>query len=193
MPGPAVGDPDALVAALIEVDRHVGRNGWDTPPRLFALVLNDVLAATEPQLSAELAGGAGVQGVRLPSCEPHTTGAGAEPGALTAIEQDEFASSGDLTSDLAHLEWPESVYGCALAAVRIFLPSDADTELPADPEAAAAAVAQHPQRQEIRVVVGADRAGNRHGVARLAAQPEELLGAPDLVPGLASALAHTLS
>ena len=175
MPGPAVGDPDALVAALIELDRHVGRNGWDTPPRLFALVLNDVLAAAEPQLSAEL---------RLRT---------ADPGALIAIEQDEFVSSGDLTSDLAHLEWPESVYGCALAAVRIFLPSDADTELPADPEAAAAAVAQHPQRQEIRVVVGADRAGNRHGVARLAAQPEELLGAQDLVPGLAAALAHTLS
>jgi hypothetical protein len=29
--------------------------------------------------------------------------------------------------------------------------------------------------------------------APLAAQPEELLGAPDLVPGLAVALAHTLS
>ena len=179
MPGPAVGDPEALVAALIELDRHVGRKGWDTPPRLFALVLNDVLAAAEPQLSEEL-------GLR-------TTGAGADPGALTAIEQDEFASSGDLTSDLAHLEWPESVFGCALAAVRTFLPSDAEAELPADPEAAAAAAAEHPQRQEIRVVVGADRAGNRHGVARLVAQPDELLGAPDLVPGLAAALAHTLS
>ena len=179
MPGPGVGDPDALVAALIELDRHVGRNGWDTPPRLFALVLNDLLAAAEPQLSEEL-------GLR-------TTGAGADPGALTAIEQYEFASSGDLTRDLAHLEWPEMVYGCALATVRMFLPSATDVELPADPEAAAAAVARHPQRQEIRVVVGADRAGNRHGVARLAAQPNELLGAPDLVPGLAAALAHTLS
>jgi hypothetical protein len=65
--------------------------------------------------------------------------------------------------------------------------------LPADREAAAEAVAAHPQRQEIRVGVGADRAGNRHGVARLAAQPDKLLGAADLVPGLAAALAHTLS
>jgi hypothetical protein len=113
--------------------------------------------------------------------------------ALTAIEQDEFASSGDLTRDLAHLEWPETVYGCALATVRLFLPADTDVELPADPDAAAAAVAQHPQRQEIRVVVGADRAGNQHCVARIATQPHELLGAPDLVPGLAAALAHTLS
>ncbi len=29
---------DALVAALIEVERHVGRSGWDQPARLFALV-----------------------------------------------------------------------------------------------------------------------------------------------------------
>ena len=174
-----IGDPDALIAALVELDRHVGRDGWDTPPRLFALVLSDVLAAAEPRLSAEL-------GLR-------TTATGAVPGALTAIEQDQFASSGDLIRDLAHLEWPESVYGCALATVRTFLPAASDVELPDHPDAAAGAVAAHPQRQEIRVVVGADRAGNRHGVARLAAQPEELLGAPDLVPGLAAALAHTLS
>ncbi|HEV2927358.1 MAG TPA: PPA1309 family protein [Propionibacteriaceae bacterium] len=191
MAGAGVGDPNALVAALVELDRHVGRNGWDTPPRLFALVLSNVLAAAEPQLSAELAAGAGVQGGRPPSGEPRATDAA--PGALTAIEQDEFISSGDLTRDLAHLEWPETVYGCALATVQMFLPADTDVDLPADPEAAAEAVASHPQRQEIRVVVGADRAGNRHGVARLAAQPDELLGAPDLVPGLAAALAHTLS
>jgi hypothetical protein len=132
------------------------------------------------------------QGV-VPVCwEPRTTATGAAPGALTAIEQDEFVSSGDLTRDLAHLEWPETVYGCALATVQMFLPADTDADLPADPQVAAEAVASHPQRQEIRVVVGADRAGNRHGVARLAAQPDELLGVPDLVPGLAAALAHTL-
>ena len=193
MAGAGVGDPNALVAALVELDRHVGRHGWDTPPRLFALVLSDVFADAEPQLSAEIAAGAGVQGGRPPSRELRTSPTGAPPGALTAIEQDEFVSSGDLTRDLAHLEWPETVYGCALATVRMFLPADTDVDLPADPEAAAEAVASHPQRQEIRVVVGVDRAGNRHGVARLAAQPDELLGAPDLVPGLAAALAHTLS
>ena len=169
---------DALVAALLELDRHVGRDGWDQPPRLFALVLTDVLAEAEPALSRRL-------GLR-------PTGAGGLPGALTAIEQDEFRSTGDLTHDLSGLEWPESVYGCALATVRMFLPAAYESELPTEPEAAAAVVAAHPQRQEIRVVVGADRAGNRHGVGRLASRPEELLGAPDLVPGLTSALAHTL-
>jgi hypothetical protein len=169
---------DALVAALLELDRYVGRDGWDQPPRLFALVLTDVLAAAEPALSREL-------GLR-------PTDAGGLPNSLTAIEQDEFRSSGDLTSDLAAVEWPDTVYGCALTTVRTFLPAAYEADLPTEPAAAAAAVAAHPQRQEIRVVVGVDRAGNRHGVGRLAGRPEELLGAPDLVPGLASALAHTL-
>jgi hypothetical protein len=169
---------DALVAALLDLDRHVGRDGWDQPPRLFALVLTDVLAEAEPALSRQL-------GLR-------TTKDGGLPGALTAIEQDEFRSTGDLTRDLETLEWPESVFGCALATVRTFLPAAYEADLPTDPEAAAEVVAAHPQRQEIRVVVGADRAGNRHGVGRLASRPEEVLGAPDLVPGLASALAHTL-
>jgi hypothetical protein len=175
---PTSDSADALVAALLELDRHVGRAGWDQPPRLFGLVLTDVLARAEPALSQQL-------GLR-------TTDAGGLPGALTAVEQEDFASSGDLTRDLAHVEWPESVYGCALTTVRTFLPSVYEADLPEDPEAAAAAVAAHPQRQEIRVVVGADRAGNRHGVGRLASRPDELLGAPDLVPGLVSALAHTL-
>lgn len=169
---------DALLAALLDLDRHVGRDGWDQPPRLFALVLNDVLAEAEPVLSRQL-------GLR-------TTEDGGLPGALTAIEQDEFRSTGQLTRDLATVEWPETVFGCALATVRTFLPAAYEADLPTDPEAAAAVVAAHPQRQEIRVVVGVDRAGNRHGVGRLASRPEEVLGAPDLVPGLVSALAHTL-
>ena len=169
---------DALVAALLELDRYVDQAGWDQPPRLFALVLTDSLAAAEPALSRSL-------GLR-------TSDAGGLPGALTAIEQDDFRSSGDLTEDLAAVEWPDTVHGCAVTAVRTFLPAAYETELPTDPAAAAAVVAEHPQRQEIRVVVGVDRAGNRHGVGRLGSRPEELLGAPDLVPGLASALAHTL-
>jgi hypothetical protein len=169
---------DALVAALLDLDRHVGRDGWDQPPRLFALVLNDVLAEAEPVLSREM-------GLRA-------TKDGGLPGALTAIEQDEFRSTGELTRDLATLQWPNTVFGCALATVRTFLPAAYEADLPDDPEAAGTAVAAHPQRQEIRVVVGVDRAGNRHGVGRLASRPEEVLGAPDLVPGLASALAHTL-
>ena len=134
----------------------MSREGWDQPARLFALVLTDDLARAEPALSREL-------GLR-------TTEAGGLPGALTPVEQEEFVGSGDLTRDLAHVAWPDSVYGCALATVRTFLPAAYEADVPDDPEAAAAAVAAHPERQEIRVVVGADRAGNRHGVGRLASR-----------------------
>ncbi len=169
----------ALVAALVELERHIGSAGWDQPPRLFALVLTDVLAAAEPALAGEL-------GLR-------TTGDGAPPGALTAVEQDEFAASGDLAGDLAGLEWPDTVYGCAIAAERTFLPAGSGTELPDDPTVAAQVLAHHPQRQEIRLVVGATRSGDRHGIGRVRSQPNELLGAADLVPELAEAVAHTLS
>jgi len=175
----ASGQADALLAALLELERHVARDGWDQPPRLFALVLTDVIAAAEPVVAAEL----GLRG----------TAAGGPPDALTAVEQEEFAGSGDLIADLAQLEWPDTVFGCALTAVRTFLPSGLEDELPDGPGAAAAYVAEHPQRQEMRIVVGADRAGNRHGLARLVNQPTELLGSRDLVPGLAEALAHTLA
>ena len=178
---PAVPDHeqrDALVAALVDLERHVGAGGWDQPPRLFALVLTDVFAAAEPGLAADL-------GLR-------TTADGAAPGALTAIEQESFATTGDLLDDLAALEWPDTVFGCAVSTERTFLPAAAEDQIPEDPEAAAAFVAAHPDRQEIRVVVGADRAGHRHGVARLVSAPDELLGGEDLVPGLGEALAHTL-
>jgi hypothetical protein len=169
---------DALVAALVDLERHVGSAGWDQPSRLFALVLTDVFAAAEPALAAEL-------GLR-------TTGDGAAPAALTAIEQESFASTGDLVADLDQIEWPETVFGCAVSTERTFLPAGAEDGIPDEVEAAASYVAAHPDRQEIRVVVGADRAGNRHGVARLVSKPRELLGAEDLVPGLGEALAHTL-
>jgi hypothetical protein len=181
MSGPVVGELDrheALVAALVELEHHVAESGWDAPPRLFALVETDALVATEPGLARTL-------GLR-------TTAEGGAPGALTAIEQDAFTPSEDLLSDLAGIEWPDEVFGTAVAAIRTFLPSSVDVDLPDDAAAAAVAVAEHPAAQEIRVVVGVDRTGAQHGVARLRTQPDELLGGTDLVPGLATALAHTL-
>lgn len=166
---------EALVAALIDLEHHVGETGWEQPPRLFALVLTDRLLASEPALAQSL----GLQ----------VTG----EAALTAVEQESFGVGHDVLADLAGIEWPEAVFGCALSLVRTFLPAAYEADLPAEPERAAQVVAEHPERQEIRVVVGVDRAGHRHGVARLVSQPDELLAAEDLVPGLALALAHTLA
>ncbi|MCW2805727.1 MAG: hypothetical protein JWN06_3944 [Propionibacteriaceae bacterium] len=170
---------EALIAALVELERHVSDAGWDQHPRLFALVPTDDIVAAEPELAATL----GLRG----------SADGAPPDALTAIEQEEFTTSDRVLEGLDSIVWPDSVFGCALSLERTFLPADAEPELPEDPQEAAEFVAQHPQRQEVRVVVGVDRAGHQHGVARLVSQPDELLGAADLVPGLAQALAHTLT
>lgn len=179
-PSPSDEDPagTGLLACLVELERHVGELGADQPPRLFALVRNDDLLAAEPGLAEQL-------GIRS-----STDGGPVE--ALTAVEQDTFAPGPDLVGALSGIEWPGSVHGCAVACERSFLPAGLEEELPADPEQAAAAVQDHPRRQDVRVVVGVLRSGHRHGVARLAQHPEELLGGVDLVPGLAEVLAYTL-
>jgi hypothetical protein len=166
---------EALIAALVELEHHVGQSGWDQPPRLFALVRTELLIASEPALAAEL-------GLAMTA-----------DAALTAVEQDDFTSGGDIWADLARIEFPDTVFGCAVSLERTFLPSAFEADIPEDRAAASDLVSRHPERQEIRVVVAADRSGQRYGVARLVSQPDELLGSDELVPGLAEALAHTLA
>lgn len=170
---------EALVAALIELDQHIGRLGWDQPPRLFALVKSARLLEAEPQLAEHL----GVSGVD-----------DLLPGALSSIEQEQFnpQQNPDLEAVLARVMWPESVDGCAFSCVRTFLPADLQDQIPDDPDEAADFVAEHPRREELRLVAGVLRDGSRHAVARLVSHPNELLGGPDLAPGVLSALASTL-
>lgn len=166
---------EALAAALIEVERHVGRSGWDQPARLFALVPTAELIVAEPSLAEHLQGGFA--------------------DGYASIEQDEFNQGDDLAVTLSRIAWPAGVAGCALALERAFLPADAEPDLPADPQAAALLVAEHPKRLDLRVVVGVTRDGARHSVARMRTAEGtdgELLTGEDLVPALASALAHTL-
>ncbi|WP_415103239.1 PPA1309 family protein [Micropruina sp.] len=164
---------DALIAALMEIERHVAGVGWDQPARLFALVPTTELIAAEPHLAEHLTGGLDPQ-----------------PGQLSAIEQDGFAGGSDLGEALARIAWPATVSGVALSLERFFLPGTADADLP--DAAASDQVRTHPGREEIRVVVGALRGGDSHGVARIRSHPDDLLSGTDLVPGLATALARTL-
>lgn len=166
---------DALVAALLEIERHVSRAGWDQPARLFALVRTTDLLAAEPALAEQLV---------LPP--------GRSEDALSSVEQEDFHAGEALLEALAGIAWPPTVFGCAVAVERSFLPADAEGDLPADLEEAARVVAEHPRRQDVRVVVGVLRDGSRHGLARLVSNPEDLLGGEDLVPGLTTALTATL-
>ncbi len=171
MPQP---DDSALTAALMEIERHVARLGWDQPARLFALVRTADLVVAEPQLADTLA-------------------ADSRPAdALSSIEQDTWHAGDDVVSALEAISWPDTVEGCALAIERAFLPADAEAAIPEDPEEAAAYVARHPRRQDLRVVSGVLRDGHRQSLARLASAPEELLGGPQLAPGLSDLLRSTL-
>jgi len=163
---------EALVAALVEVERYVGRSGWDQPARIFALVPTREFVAAEPSLAAQFAA--------------------ANPDGFTSIEQDDFHAGDDLAETLARLIWPPTVAGCVLALERAFLPADAEAELPEDPVLAARVVAEHPQRLDLRVVVCGPGAVSRHAVARIRSAEQELLEGAEMVPALADALAHTL-
>ena len=167
---------DALAATLLEIERHVTHGGWDQPARLFALVPTDELLAAEPSLAEQLARPGGVP-----------------EGALSSVEQDGFRTGEDLLEDLERIMWPDTVHGCALTVERLFVPPHVESAIPADPELAATFVSEHPERQDVRVVVGVTRDGARFGVARLRSNPDDLLAADDLVPGLGDALARTLS
>lgn len=168
---------DALAAALLEIERHVGHGGWDQPARLFALVPTAELLAAEPSLAEQ---------INNPDDLPE--------GALSSIEQDGFNTSGlDVLDALAGIGWPESVFGCAVALERLFVPPHVEEQIPQDAAAAEDFVAHHPERQDVRVVVGVTRAGTQFGVARLKSDPAELLAAEDLVPGLADVLSRTLA
>lgn len=167
---------DALIAALAEIERHVGQAGWDQPARLFALVPTQELMAAEPSLADQL---------QRPG--------GADADALSSVEQDGFHTGDDVLDALAGIQWPPTVAGVALSLERLFLPVEAEASLPEDPDSMADAVAQHPDRQDVRVVVGVLRAGDRYGVGRVRTHPEDLLAAADLVPGLADALSRTLT
>lgn len=166
--------PEALVACLLEIERHTSQIGWDQPARLFALVPTAELLAAEPSLVGQLGD------VERPADH------------LSSVEQDDFATGEDLETELARITWPQTVRGCALAVERVFLPSDLEDQIPSQPDAAARFVANHPQREDVRIVAGVLRDGSRHCVARLASRPGDLLAAEDLVPGLLSALAATL-
>ncbi|SDB85881.1 hypothetical protein GA0111570_105121 [Raineyella antarctica] len=165
---------DALVAALMEIERHVAGLGWNQPARLFALVRTADLVAAEPHLA-------------------ETLDAAHRPAdAFSSIEQDTWHAGEDVVEALQGIMWPESVQGCALVIERAFLPADAEADIPQDPDDAARYVAEHPRRQDIRVVAGVLRTGQQQSLARIATEPDDLLGGPELAPGLSALLSQTL-
>ena len=168
---------DPLTLAALDTERHVARAGWDQPLRLFALVPTADLVAQEPQLAQGLAGHDEVLG------------------ALSAVEQEDLPQADGVEDLLARIAWPEQVAGCALALERIVVPPAAERDLPADPRAAVEAVAAHPDRADVRLVVAVTRDGAARCLLRQRAHDSDdrvALG-EDIAPGLVHALLQTLA
>lgn len=176
--------PSRLTRAAIEIEQHAAEGGWDQPPRMFALVPTVDLVAREPALAAQL----------VPPGRAET-GVGLDPGALTAVEQDHLPPAGTIEDLLAAIAWPADVSGAALAVERILLPPAVETDLPREESAALRWAADHPERQEVRLVVAVLRDGSRECALRFRSRDsdEDVLSGADLVPGLADALAATLA
>ncbi len=172
---PEPADP-VLAAAVREIEAHASEAGWDQPARLYALVPTSDLLAREPALAAAMGLDA------------------ASAGSLTPVEQDDVPVDTPLESTLASIMWPAEVLGCAAVVERLVLPPSVDEQLPADPAEAERFAAEHPDRQEVRIVAGATRHGATHCALRLRSHDDALsvVEAPDLVPALLELLRSTL-
>lgn len=173
-----------LLPVVVEIERHTAEAGWDRPPTLFALVPTAALVKTEPELAISL------------GLSDHEIA----PGDLTPIEQEPL---GDEPVDdvLGRITWPPEVLGCALVQEVLVLPPSAEAERPADTDPVEWAQA-HPDRREVRLVVGALRDGTTTAVLRLRGADgqdhaengldDELAYGSDLAPAVTAALLSTL-
>lgn len=167
---PGVAD-EGLPTAVVEIERHAAEAGWDQPARLFALVETAKLLEREPHLADSLG----------------TT-------ELTPIEQEGLTAGRALEDQLTAISWPESVHGCAAMVERVVLPPEAEAQVPEGSEDASAYAAEHPDRQEVRIVVAATRTGAAYCALRMRAHDTDdaVLTGPDLVPGLVDLVRATL-
>jgi hypothetical protein len=166
-----------LQAAVREIEAHAATSGWDQPARLYALVPTADLLVREPALAS-------VMGLDAASAGD----------SLTPVEQDEVPAETPLESVLEEIMWPADVVGCAAVVERLVLPPTADEQLPSDPEAAERFAAEHPEREEVRIVAAATRSGSTYCALRLRAHDDALsvVEGHDLVPALLELLQSTL-
>ncbi len=175
VPAPEV---DAVLrAAVREIETHASEAGWDQPARLYALVPTSDLLVREPALAAAM------------GLDEATAS-----GSLTSVEQDDVPLDKPLEGVLEQIMWPPEVFGCAAVVERLVLPPGADAQLPDDARSAEQYAAEHPDRQEVRIVAGATRDGSTYCALRLRAHddPLSVLESPDRVPALLELLRSTL-
>ncbi len=164
-----------LRRTVLEIEAHVAAAGWDQPSRLYALVPTQELVTAEPALAARL-------GSNLSAAA-----------TFTPVEQEDVAAR-QLERLLAEICWPPRVAGCAAALERVVLPTGTEQRLLDEDADLERVPAEHPDRQEVRLVAAVTRDGHGHCAVRMRAYDcdDAVLDGPDLVPGLLSLLAGTL-
>lgn len=163
-----------LTAVVRELEQHAAQAGWDQPAQLFALVPTDELTAREPGLAEMLDASGGA-------------------GSLTPVQQEQLPGE-ELEVFLQSIVWPPDVAGAAAIVERLILPPHAEADLPQDAAEAARYAAEHPDREEVRIVAAATRDGESMCALRVRSLDEDAKVAigPDLVPGLLELLHATL-
>ncbi|WP_037558778.1 PPA1309 family protein [Spirillospora albida] len=163
-----------LEEVVLDLERHWAERGWDAAPCMYALVSSGELRRAEPELADQL---------------------GLDPGTetLAALEQPALPEQATVEDALATIAWPEPVEGCALVIERVVLPPEAEDDIPDDEAEAAAYAANHPGREDVRMIVAVLRDGTRHSALRLRRHDadDEVVTGPELVPALADALHAT--
>lgn len=167
-----------LRGVVLELEKHASASGWDQPARLFALVPTADLLANEPALAEML---------EIPEGADLT-------GSLTPVEQEEVPDDDTLEDLLSQIIWPAEVQGAAVIVERLVLPPSVG-ELPEDPAEAQQVAEMHPDRQEVRIIAGATRAGTSYCALRLRSHDEDfaVIEGTDLVPALLELLHGTLT
>jgi hypothetical protein len=92
------------------------------------------------------------------------------------------------------MSWPETVAGVAIAVERVVVPPEAERDLPRNPEQAMEALAQHPDRRDVRLLVAVTRDGRSRCLLRQRAhdRDDQVAMGEDIAPGLVHALKATL-
>ncbi len=166
----------SLRTASVEVEHYVGEDGWDQPGRLFALVATEELVEAQPDLAIEL-------GVHTGTAD-----------LLTPVEQEIDVNDRTLEELLSRIAWPPAVVGVLAVVERVVLPPEVEAEVPDEPEQADRFAADHPAREDVRIVASVLRSGESHCALRLRSRDsdDDLVHGADLVPALVGALRETL-
>lgn len=170
-----------MTRAVLELERHVARDGWDAPLRVFALIRPAEAMAADPGLRAQL--------------PPDLVAeADADPASITSVEQEGLPSGETVEEVLGQISWPPAVAGAAVTLERFVVPPEAERDLPSDSAAALAALLAHPQRQDVRLAVAVLRDGESCCAVRSRANDHDssVGTGPALAPGLIAALRETL-